>query len=416
MVFFCVNGVDGQSIFSPYTSFGIGEFNEFAQAHQVGMGGVGIATLHPYHINHMNPSLLAYNRLSKFQMGLTIQSRNLEDEEASLSSTSSALNYLTFSWPIIFNNKKSDYKASINLGIQPLTTVNYKGVETQTVATDSVQVLQRNKGTGGLNRVYLGTGIKLISLDSGKLTVSVGGRVNYYFGEISRENSVVSPVRNPPPYSTTTTSTTNSNKFGFDIGLSIRKKLNSNKFLNLGLVYDLPLMVTGRHTNVVEYPRFVSDTLASERPSSTFIPGRLGLGLSYEIGNRWVLGMDYFIRGNSESDQGNDGTRFSTSSKLAIGVQLIPDVRSIKGYFLRSAYRVGVTFEEFPYSVDGEAPDDFGINFGSSLPLRSFSNLDIAFTVGRRGSISSSSIQERYFEIAFGVAICDRWFQRRKYD
>jgi hypothetical protein len=78
---------------------------------------------------------------------------------------------------------------------------------------------------------------------------------------------------------------------------------------------------------------------------------------------------------------------------------------------------VGIRYQQTPYLVNDQKINDFGINFGVTLPLRSLSRLSLAFQVGQRGSTDNDLIQERYFRANLGITVNDnKWFIRRKFD
>jgi len=60
--------------------------------------------------------------------------------------------------------------------------------------------------------------------------------------------------------------------------------------------------------------------------------------------------------------------------------------------------------------------NDFGINFGLSMPVSRFSSLDLAFKIGKRGNLLENTIEENYFKIYFGVTFNDQWFIKRRFD
>ena len=71
---------------------------------------------------------------------------------------------------------------------------------------------------------------------------------------------------------------------------------------------------------------------------------------------------------------------------------------------------------ETPYVVNDITINDFGINFGASLPVSGFSSIDLAAKFGRLGTTDNGLIKESYYQIVIGATINDRWFIKRKYD
>lgn len=80
-------------------------------------------------------------------------------------------------------------------------------------------------------------------------------------------------------------------------------------------------------------------------------------------------------------------------------------------------YRLGLTYEDLPYVINGNQVQDIGINFGWSLPVGRYSSVDMAFRYGRRGDIDEVGLDENYFRIHLGVTFKDpNWFVRSKFD
>jgi len=61
---------------------------------------------------------------------------------------------------------------------------------------------------------------------------------------------------------------------------------------------------------------------------------------------------------------------------------------------------------------------NFGITFGVGLPLSTaaggFSNINLGFEVGKRGTTEMMLIEENYFKINLGLSLNDKWFLKRK--
>jgi hypothetical protein len=66
--------------------------------------------------------------------------------------------------------------------------------------------------------------------------------------------------------------------------------------------------------------------------------------------------------------------------------------------------------------VAGNQVNDFGVNFGVSLPVARISTIDFSLKIGSRGSIVKNTIEENYFKIYLGMTFNDNWFIKRKFD
>ena len=106
----------------------------------------------------------------------------------------------------------------------------------------------------------------------------------------------------------------------------------------------------------------------------------------------------------------------SKNWKIAGGFEVTPDRNSLGNYLKRITYRTGLSLENYPYLVNGNAVKDFGITFGVSLPVNRISSLDFAIKFGKKGDHTLNSIEESYLKLYFGLTFNDQWFIKRKFD
>ena len=92
---------------------------------------------------------------------------------------------------------------------------------------------------------------------------------------------------------------------------------------------------------------------------------------------------------------------------MALGTEFTPDVVALGSYLKRITYRTGVSYDKYPYLINGVPLKDFGINFGFSMPVS---------RVGKRGNVKDNTIEENYFKFYFGATFNDQWFVRRRFD
>jgi hypothetical protein len=80
-------------------------------------------------------------------------------------------------------------------------------------------------------------------------------------------------------------------------------------------------------------------------------------------------------------------------------------------------YRGGLRFENTGLVVNGQSIDDKALTFGLGLPLRgSFSNINVGFEFGSKGTTKAGLIKENYANISVSFSLNDQWFIKRKYD
>jgi len=74
-------------------------------------------------------------------------------------------------------------------------------------------------------------------------------------------------------------------------------------------------------------------------------------------------------------------------------------------------------YEESGLYLNNEAIDEFGISFGLGLPAgTNFSNLNIGFEYGQRGTSNSGLIKENFFKLSLSLSLNEKWFVRSRFD
>ena len=80
-------------------------------------------------------------------------------------------------------------------------------------------------------------------------------------------------------------------------------------------------------------------------------------------------------------------------------------------------YRADVHFENTGLEINNETINEFGISFGVGLPVGPwFSNANIGFEFGKRGTTNANLIQENFMNLQISLSLNDEWFKKRKYN
>lgn len=414
---FAANFASGQVANSPFSTFGLGDTYGNGLAQHQGMGGVGISNPSSWYINNQNPALLTYNYVTTFQAGMILENRTINDGSSTLKTGTGNLNYLVLSFPVLSG------KWTSSLGLTPYTSANYRLRTTGRVLNDLTTTVSRvQTGSGGLNQFYWSNGVRVHK------NVAVGFRANYLFGSIDSEKTETINFLNPSDarviiYEPLLVDKSYVKDFTFSSGVYFHKdSLTKKNFrIGAGFVYDFSANVNANRTLRIEQRSINgslidSTTLIRNEPSSFTLPQSFGIGLSAGIPGRWTVAGDIMIS-DYTAFTGINGVKTPTTKgiKSGLGFEYIPNQTSAANYLRRITYRTGVSYERFPYLVNGNEVTDLGINFGLSLPV-GISTLDLSLKVGKRGSITQNSIDENYFKFYFGMTFNDRWFIKRKFD
>jgi len=406
--------VEAQSI---YSFEGLGNLEHQGMPNNFGMGEVGIGTPTIWHLNTQNPANLVFNTFSTFQLGLELDNRNFTGENVSGSDTNGALRFLAYAFPVMRG------KWSSSFGILPYSTVKYNTFSTTPVDNTSGDIFQEsnNRGEGGLTHFYWAHGLRL----TGQL--SIGVRANYTFGSIEKFSRKVIFEENVDDETNITQRFLIGNviesrqqeshsDLNLQFGLSYRHEFTDRKFLNLGAIYSPRSELNG--SSSISLVRLLPNREVENPVSNSSInrdlPHSFGLGASYQVLNVITIGLDFETQQWKNVAQSGDS--FTNFSKIALGVDFVPDYDDVNSYFQRARYAFGINRTRLPYKVNNQTLTDFGINFGASFPVSGFSSLDLAFKIGRLGEAGNGLIRENYFKVVLGATINDTWFIKRRYD
>lgn len=426
-----MEGAEAQIGYSPYSSKGVGDLTSLGNTHNRGMGGVGISNGSSLYYNNANPALLYRNSLSIFSIGMAGEYKEISSGDISQTNVIGGFNYAALGLPLMVD------RWTLGLGVMPYSTVNYKyNVEESVIGDPDSRVEKVFEGSGGFNKLFISNGFKL------NKNFSLGLTVGYLFGSIKDqvENSLFTnrmvEVREIVGGDTVTSTVPREFQSGGAVsterltvgnmylmgGVAYRMFLNKTSAVNVGLTYEVGgeqsarLYQNIRSSYSAENLDFANDTISSTK-GSIKLPSTLGIGISYEKAYKWNVGVDILMRdwSNYENYFGND-ENFKNTFKIAAGAEFIPDIASVNSYLKRMTYRIGFSQQKLPYEVNNEAINEFGINFGVSLPVRNYSSFDLAFELGQRGSSDQNLIKENYFQVYLGITFNDKWFLRRKFD
>ncbi len=401
--------LNAQTLQSPYSNYGLGEFLFPGLSHNMAMGEVGIGTPSDWHINLLNPAYLTYNRLSSFQVGISGDLRQFNSADNQNQKASANLRFLTMSFPVVRNRWTTAF------ALTPLTTVKYNSYSSDSLDYGE-QVVSQLLGEGGITQLVWANGFRLFK------QLSVGVKAAYVFGSIDQNsNTYLLGDSVSSPYLIALNRKTVYSDFLFSFSLGYKTKLTDTKYLNFGAVYDLSRTVSGLQDQTLERQTLAgagdpNPTILNEDVNaSETLPEKMSLGLSYEVLNKMKVGADIKLQNWSGVNESGI-TSYRNTTNISAGIEFIPDIKSVNSYLKRINYRVGFSLKQLPYLVNDTEINDFGINFGASFPTGGYSSMDASFKIGSRGTTDNNLIRENYMQFVIGATINDRWFIKRRYD
>ncbi len=397
---------------SPYSSFGIGDLRNNSTIDNRMMAGI---SMHgdSIHINLQNPAAYSKLKLTSYTAAVSHSEFRLEDFTEEQNSSVTNLEYLAIGLPIA-------PKVGLGFGLMPFSSVGYN-LESEAQNGDGQTVTNVFAGEGGLNRVYMSLGGEVIK------NVSVGATVNFNFGRLDYQRiQSVEDVQ----FGTLEERESRINGFDINYALNYTPTIKNKYILYTSLLINTQANLTSENTSTLGSFSLVNgqeievidvDLDASNlRNTELKIPTRFTVGLGFGESKKWFLGGEYSFQQFSEFSNdflGLENVTYQDATKMAFGGYYIPDYKSLSSYFKRINYRAGVKYDVTGLVVNGSEINDFGITFGLGLPLpNSFSNVNLGFELGRRGTTVANLIRENYLNISVGLSLNAKWFQKRRID
>lgn len=392
---------------SPYSFYGIGDIKFKGTVDTRSMGGL---TIFPdsIHINIQNPAHLASLKLTSFAVGGTYANTKFQSETTDGKARRTSLDYLAVGIPA--------GKFGIGFGLIPFSSVGYK---IQSLTNDAIPIFSRYTGVGGVNKVYAGIGYKITK------QINFGANIQYNFGNIETKNL---RYLETAQYGTRENNFSDLQGFNLDLGLTYQTKLNEKLSLFSSVTYSPESKLKLDNTRNIELIQFsVNGTITPIQreevdvdDTEIKIPSKLSFGSGIGQPKKWLLGGEVTLINNSVMSNrftDIDDAVFENSTRYVLGGYFIPNYNSYSSYFKRIVYRAGLRYENTGLVLQNKSISDAAMNVGLGLPLSgTFSNININFEYGKRGTTYYNLVEENYFNISIGLSMSDQWFKKRKFD
>ena len=395
---------------SPYSYFGLGDSRTAGTVDNQMMGGISMLA-DSIHINLKNPAAYSKLKLTTYAVGISQKRLSFTSADDKQSTSVTNLDYLSIGVPL-------GERFGFGFGLMPYSSVGYNLQSTYTNPDEST-ITNEYTGDGGLNRVYLSFGYEIIE------NISVGATLNYNFGTI---NNTRVQTSSDAQYGTLDRRETQISGYDFNYSLNYTPKISDKYTLYTSIDVDTQLnlnaenaqtigsfsRVNGQEIEVID----VNLDAQGRKFTEIRVPTKTTLGVGIGEKLKWFIGGEYSLQ--SLSDYKNDffnvdNLQYKKANSFALGGYYIPEYASFTSYFKRIVYRAGVKVSNTGMVVNNQEINDFGITFGTGLPLgQSVSNLNIGFEFGKRGAVDAGLIKENYFKINIGMSLNDKWFYKRK--
>lgn len=390
---------------SPYSFYGIGDVRYRGTVENRSMGGLSVLA-DSIHINLQNPAQLAGLKLTSFAVAGTFTPSKLKTSTQEEKSQRTTLDYLAVGLP--------SKKFGFGFGLIPYSSVGYKILN---LATDTDPTTRRYTGTGGINKAFFGMGYQITK------KLSVGADLQYNFGNIETKSvNFIDGVQ----YGSREVNRSEVSGVNFNLGLAFQSKISKKLTLFSGLTFTpqanlnlsnqrkiatIQFLTTGGEFVVDEEEIDVDD-------SKLKLPSKLSFGTAIGQVRKWMIGTEITFQGTSDlGNRFNDinNATYENSVRYTLGGYYIPKYTSYTSYLSKVTYRGGFRYENTGLLVFGQQINDYAMTVGFGLPLNgTFSNVNLGFEFGKRGTTNAGLIEENYTNISLGFTFNDEWFKRRK--
>lgn len=416
---------------SPLSRFGLGDPLDQVHAAAAGMGALQTTYQDPFHLNLLNPASLANLQATSFEIGVYARNGRLTDESGSANRWQGNLSYIALGFPLRnpinlnLERQRNTWNGGMAFSLAPTTLVGY---DLELKSDDPVTGPTANslRGTGGAYRFRWSTALRYRGL-------SGGVNVNYNFGKIS--NSRILSFDSIPE-ALATEFLEEFSLSGFSFGYGVQYAFNFTEVNEEGFkVPNGRRIIVGANGDIgsdidtessLLFRKFSPVGVVSIRDTVRFeqdIGGRVSLPASYSFGvayeelNRLYIGAEYGRTAYGNYTNEARPETLNDVSRIAVGVQYIPNAGSYNRYWQRVRYRLGARLEDDPRDINGEQARRNAVTLGVGLPIRlprqQVSFIDLAIEYGKFGV--PDVLDETYVQFTLGFSLNDNsWFFKRK--
>ncbi|WP_396192526.1 hypothetical protein [Flavobacterium sp.] len=390
---------------SPYSFYGLGDVRFRGTVENRAMGGLSVLS-DSIHINLQNPAQLASIRLTTFAVAGTFTPTKMKTSTQEDKSQRTTLDYLAVGLP--------SKKFGFGFGLIPYSSVGYKILN---LANENDPTTRRYTGTGGINKAFFGMGYQITK------KLSVGADLQYNFGNIETKSvNFIDGVQ----YGSREINRSEVSGVNYNFGLAFQSKINKKLTLFSGLTYAPQAnlnLANERKVATIQFltaggERVVEEEDIDVDDSKLKMPSKLTFGTAIGQVRKWMIGTEITFQGTSDlGNRFNDisNATYENSIRYTLGGYYIPKYTSFTSYLSKVTYRGGFRYENTGLLVFGQQINDYAMTLGFGLPLNgTFSNVNLGFEFGKRGTTNAGLIEENYTNISLGFTFNDEWFRRRK--
>jgi long-subunit fatty acid transport protein len=392
---------------SPYSFYGLGDVRFKGSIENRSMGGLSVIP-DSIHINLQNPALLSELKLTSLSVGSTFNSTKLSTNAQSEKAKRATLDYLAVGLP--------SKKFAFAFGIIPYSSVGYKIQNNSTITNP---ITKKFNGLGGINKAFIGVGYKLTK------GLNIGADIQYNFGNIETKSiTFIDGVQ----FGSREVNSSDISGVNFNTGIAYQTKINKKLSFFSSLSYSPESNLNldnSRKIATIQFSSVGGEFVVDEQDivvanSKLKMPSKFTFGSAFGEVRKWLVGADVTLQ--STSNLGNrfndiDNVKYENAVRYSVGGYFVPKYTSFNSYWNKVTFRGGFRYENTGLIINNKSVNDQAVSFGLGLPLSgTFSNINLGFEFGRKGTKDAALVEEQYTNISIGISFNDRWFQRRKID
>jgi len=276
-----------------------------------------------------------------------------------------------------------------------------------------------HKGSGSYNNFFAGLGISPFR------NLSLGINFTYLFGNIERDNLYLLTDDNNQ-FNNLSSENIRIYGYNFEYGVQYSINLKNDLFASAGLMYSMKQGYKSEYENIFtryapfQRSEYSVDTLSYsyDKDARVELPEKMAMGISFGKKDIFIVSADYTMtKWDMVSFHGYE-EYLVNSSAVKLGLEFIPDKNANYNYLNRIEYRLGGYFADSHLMVNGEQLKEFGITFGTGLPMnrsKSRINLHVEY-LRRKGSLDNGLHTENCLTIGVSLNLYDYWFMKQKYN
>jgi hypothetical protein len=391
--FIVANSLKAQVKNSVYSMFGVGQISDNSYGINKSLGGTGIAFQSGSSMNYLNPASYLGILPNSFNMELGAYGIISRSENKKTAQTVGDIKVSYFSASLYIKNWWA-----LCFGLVPFSLVDYEVNSSDEIGGELTSFEKNYKGTGGLNRIYIGNSFRIYK------GLAVGFNASTTFGVI-----------------TLTETTASNDRFtGYELK---NKRTASNFYLDYGLQYSMShndwLYTIGltyggsKRLNTTDELDFTyegtTSFLEQDEQLDIKIPKKVGIGISAKKGNHFRAGFDYEWKNWSTINFSNPNLDTKNSNRFSIGVEYSPYQNKNSSLLQSLFYRFGANYKNSYLELDNTPINSIGVNFGIGIPYNQANIINFSIEYGKEGTLSKGLIRNNYLVFYLNFSLHEFW-------